>query len=535
MYKRKQKPFQKASVNAPADRVESQQRDLIFISHANPEDNDIALWLRTHLSREGYRVWCDLPQLLGGERFWSEIENTIRHKAVKVLYVLSKVSNMDSDRGFRKELHLADSEAKRHAANGQNDFLIPLAVDDLNPNDYNVYVQQRNAMRFQNGWASGFVKLLKKLKRDRVPRGPSRQASRALADWWRNYRSATAGVQHKPAQFLSNWLPIQRLPEQVLLHKIAEGTGDKVPCCDFDLLRPTAQQGDFLLSFADIPEISDGLPPTVSITTTERLAVKDIVDGRVQSEHLDSKTLKNVFITLLRAAWERWIATRAVGIYELANSRQCAYFLKPENGDAKGHFVGVDDSRTWRNLTGIWSRKSKKTGVIRKRYWHFGVDGYPKLYPFMVYHVTPHAIFSSDGKQVWSDKGRMHRARRSQCKDWYNEEWRDRLLAALGNLSDELPEISLPVAADAEIVVGTTPLSFESRISFEVLVQKIRPRALAAVAKAFGTDSSVALEEETRDSAVVLHDDDEEDETEEYEVEEDEDDEFTDPEALGSE
>jgi hypothetical protein len=39
----------------------------------------------------------------------------IRTRAVKFIYVLSRTSN-ESNRGFRKELHLADSEAKKLTA-----------------------------------------------------------------------------------------------------------------------------------------------------------------------------------------------------------------------------------------------------------------------------------------------------------------------------------------------------------------------------------------------------------------------------------
>src|SRR6266852_9274150 len=87
-------------------------RDTVMISHANPEDNEFTLWLALQLAREGYRVWTDLTDLLGGESFWSDIEQVIRTRAVKFIYVLSRVSN-EANRGFRKELHLADSEGKK--------------------------------------------------------------------------------------------------------------------------------------------------------------------------------------------------------------------------------------------------------------------------------------------------------------------------------------------------------------------------------------------------------------------------------------
>src|SRR6266852_3990821 len=71
----------------------TQPRDTLLLSHANPEDNEFTLWLALQLAKEGYRVWCDLTKLLGGEIFWDDIEDVIRQSAVKVLFVLSRTSN----------------------------------------------------------------------------------------------------------------------------------------------------------------------------------------------------------------------------------------------------------------------------------------------------------------------------------------------------------------------------------------------------------------------------------------------------------
>jgi hypothetical protein len=53
---------------------------MLFISHANPEDNEFSRWLALQLANEGYPVWCDLTKLLGGEDFWADIEQAIRYK-----------------------------------------------------------------------------------------------------------------------------------------------------------------------------------------------------------------------------------------------------------------------------------------------------------------------------------------------------------------------------------------------------------------------------------------------------------------------
>jgi hypothetical protein len=58
-------------------------RDAVMISHAF-EDNIFTRWLALQLARNGYRVWCDLTKLLGGEIFWRDIERALRFRAAKL-------------------------------------------------------------------------------------------------------------------------------------------------------------------------------------------------------------------------------------------------------------------------------------------------------------------------------------------------------------------------------------------------------------------------------------------------------------------
>jgi hypothetical protein len=73
--------------------VTANGRSMLFISHANPEDNEFTRWLALRLANEGYPVWCDLTKLLGGEDFWEEIEFAIRNRTAKFLFVVSRASN----------------------------------------------------------------------------------------------------------------------------------------------------------------------------------------------------------------------------------------------------------------------------------------------------------------------------------------------------------------------------------------------------------------------------------------------------------
>jgi len=53
-------------------------QSMVFVSHANPEENEFARWLTLQLANEGYPVWCDVTKLLGGEKFWENIQDANR-------------------------------------------------------------------------------------------------------------------------------------------------------------------------------------------------------------------------------------------------------------------------------------------------------------------------------------------------------------------------------------------------------------------------------------------------------------------------
>ena len=58
----------------------SNKKNIIFISHATPEDDELAIWLASRLQMAGYEVWIYKSELKGGEEFWDNIQNTINKK-----------------------------------------------------------------------------------------------------------------------------------------------------------------------------------------------------------------------------------------------------------------------------------------------------------------------------------------------------------------------------------------------------------------------------------------------------------------------
>jgi TIR domain len=83
------------------------RRRVVFISHANPEDNAFTIWLSARLACAGYEVWSDIANLLGGEEFWDNIEEAIRRHSAKVVAVLSR--RAQQKKGVLDEINCAIS------------------------------------------------------------------------------------------------------------------------------------------------------------------------------------------------------------------------------------------------------------------------------------------------------------------------------------------------------------------------------------------------------------------------------------------
>lgn len=187
-------------------------RDTIFVSHANPEDNEFSRWLSLQLIRMGYPVWCDVLKLIGGEDFWRDIETSIRQKAIKFIFVLSRSSNVKE--GTLQELAVAKKMAR---IENLHDFIVPVRIDDLPYSDINIELHRLNVISFESGWASGLALLKKKLEEDRVPTDSSLGAETVSA-WWRKHFSAERGLLAQREELLSNWFPLAELPKEIYYH-----------------------------------------------------------------------------------------------------------------------------------------------------------------------------------------------------------------------------------------------------------------------------------------------------------------------------
>ena len=432
------------------NRSATKRRDMVFLSHANPEDNNFTFWLALQLAREGYPVWCDLTELLGGEDFWSDAELAIRDRAVKLIYVLSRTSN--DKEGPLQELQLAKNVARDERL---RDFIIPALIDDLPHRRSNIQLARINAIPFAASWAQGLQTLLAKLEKDRVPKSP-RFSPSTVATWWRSRFSADQGVQNEPEDYLTNWFPIRSLPGRFYLHGLKRAGIGRLDI-SADLPYPAFTHNRFLVSFAPAEDFAAHLAPPLSIEDTYVVPISGPETPIPALRSLDRRQTRNFVIRLLNLAWDQMIRERRLPTYELSGGTRCVYFTRGLARNDSITFVGVLGQRTYRKVVG------KRLNA----HWHFAIQAKPLVHPTPVYLVKPHVLFSDDGSRIWESKRRLHRARRTHCRNWWNPEWRDRILATMTWLSNGAGSLEIPLARDLAIEVLASPLTFTSPVSYK--------------------------------------------------------------------
>jgi len=144
----------------------------------------------------------------------------------------------------------------------------------------------------------------------------------------------------------------------------------------------------------------------------------------------------------------------------MASGRPAFYFDLDVLPGSIVSFTSVAGPRKRRSLMGYKTRKSGKL-----RHWHFALTAKPAVHPQPMLQVRTHVLFSGDGRTIWSSPDAMHRARRSQCRQWWNDDWRDRILASMSWLAMNESSLALPLSGlSANALVGLHPVEFLSPV-----------------------------------------------------------------------
>lgn len=461
-------------------------RETLFISHAAPEDNDFSIWLASRLQMLGYDVWLDRKSLLGGEKFWQDVDHVIRNKACKVLLVYSNsiCQKDESGRqiegklkdGLYKECSLAESVAKQHSL---NDFILLLNVDQARNNLF-IGADRLNKIPFYDNWADGLKQLEKKLIQDNAPKVHKTDDAEFLTWYESQFINPNNITKNKKELYYSNWWPIKLLPEYFYIYQFQKYEQAKTIARQKGSY-PIARISNNLSSFEDKTEFvfkrkkEDGTEEELQLSPQEIFKIKilDIFMGFESDRFPNHRDAENHFKNLLSEIFHRLMQNRGMYWYEMANKKNAYYFTLGNLPLQKVKFQFPHRKRgkfKTKNLIG----KHKTLGM-----WHFSISAKPILSPMLAFSLKSHIAFTSNGFNVWMkpskegeeknrpkpDTDKIHSQRRAKGKRMFNEDWRDEFLAFIEALKKN-EKIEIPLNDNFILEMPSGPECFWAQFGY---------------------------------------------------------------------
>ncbi|WGQ09701.1 toll/interleukin-1 receptor domain-containing protein [Pedobacter gandavensis] len=436
-------------------------RDTLFISHATPEDNAFTIWLASRLELLGYRVWIDKNELLGGEKFWSDIEVTITKYAIKFLMVYSnnityKNAGFEIKAGIQKEINYANQVIIENP--DLKDFFTILHIDNA-PRNLFPGASDLNQISFEDNWAEGLNTLVKKLEKDQIPKVNVNDTTEAANFYLENF-SVENGIVEKEELYYTNWWSIKYLPEHFYIHQFTNEAQSKAV---FDKNNELIgfRAANTIISFTSNLDLEvEGRDGHVKVQKREvfKIKVTDLLLGYEKESFPSYRDSENFFKRLLKRTLHLYLKKRKLFWYELANKDQAYYHTHESLPSSKVEFsLAMHDKKKKKNLIG------KHLDVGK---WHYALSFKPVLFPYLGFHLRSHLIFSETGFGAIKDKDLQHSHRRKKGKRMFNEDWRDLLLAFISSLKNGHDATILDTNSLNQIEMKAEPETFLSKFGY---------------------------------------------------------------------
>ncbi len=416
-------------------------RDVVLITHANPEDNPFSRWLGARLAAAGYKVWVDLRSLHGGDDFWDVIDQTLRTVTIKQIVV---VSPHLAKPGVKKELAIGDAVGR---ALNDPSFMIPIRVADVDFSKLPPELIRQNSLNAYPNWASCLQPLLETLDEASVPRAKTADGDflKALVVAQEAGRLA---VLDEPEQLWSNWFPIEPMPDMLRFFG-SKGTRDQLERWLKSSTAPHVAHSGLAATFCDPVTFqqSGGLGPTLEGRFW--LKTPALLDGKDLAPFVNRADARAHIVNLLRQHWDMTMARRGLKRFEFAAGR-VGWFFPDGLVDGAVKFTLPDGRKVSRVVS----------GKFKDRRWHLCLVARPMLWPTPIMRVHANMALSQDGRTPLPG-AQTQRVRMRLTKSWWNDKWRDLLLAGMNWIAAGDGAISI-AAGDETFAVSSLPLAMET-------------------------------------------------------------------------
>jgi len=414
-------------------------RNKIFISHATPVDNDFTKWLSLKLISLGYIVWCDILFLEKGVDFWKTIENEIRTNTCRFLIVLSEKSNVSE--GVLNEIAVANKVKKELT---DEKFMVPLLIDDkLSFDKINIELNRLNAIDFTKSWINGLRDLLKAFTDNNIPKNI--EDANLSNEIYKKIFLQNRNILTRDETYNSNWFSILSLPPYLYFHSISK---DDFELTDKNLAFPAVIYKNSVCTFSENIGENNNSTDIFDNSSCIKVSVDDVINKNYESNFISNIDCKRSIVRLLNAGFRKMMESKRLKSYSLSNKKTGFWFEK--------NYLEKD------KINGVLF-----VGEIKGKFWHFGISGLMKLFPNPILILSSHIFFTSDGKNLIPSKYRQLRLRRKQGKNWWNNNWNEKLVNIVKYLASDDSVIRIPVGTKENVIISSSSIQFKGHYSYK--------------------------------------------------------------------
>ena len=393
----------------------------------------------------GYDVWVDLRSLKGGQDFWDEIENELRHRVIKQIVLISPHIRKP---GVKKELALGDAMG-RHL-NDPN-FMIPIRVKPVPHSDFPPELLRRNAIEAQPSWSACLPLLLETLQDARVPRLSSVRAD-LIANIVAAQETARQSIVPSAEELVSNWFDLS--PGRPNLRMFgSKGTPSQLDAWLGTVHLPYIRHSGLVATFCDPKTFAAARGGGPTLIERFNLPFDSLVRGRDDTPFVNRADARRNITNLVRQHWDLALERRGLKRFEFAAGKTGWYF---PDGLVSGAVVAdLDDGLHVDRVL---------TGKFKERRWHLCLVARSRLWPDPLIRVHANIALTEEGRVLPGEA--THGLRRRLTRSWWNNKWRDVLLASMYWLAEGQPVLS--IAAGTETFgVSALPRRVEIPVSYQ--------------------------------------------------------------------
>jgi hypothetical protein len=444
---------QVATISSPEP---APRRSVLFLSHATPDDNAFVLWLGARLTALGYEVWADILDLLGGQDWTAELEAALKDRAAKMLLVATPTGV--AKRGVVREIKIAQQVSAKIKDDA---FIIPLRKERF---DLTFDTALAQHIDFVDNWGRGLVDLIETLESYGIPRSTSERPGVSSA-WQSLIASGRAPTEAKPEPLVSNALPIMKMPERVGFYRIARSSPAAAAGTLSTLTLPHCRVGDLLIGFCAARDYIEQSEGALSFDILNEVPTAEFEQQGFPAANIAGIDARRHLVSLLRQHWNAYCQGMTLQSFEFAGKSLSRWPTLERVGESMLPYPSP--------LGGLGRRQL--VGSTYQLKWHYGVTAIPRLGTAASFTLVNRVIFTTDGQNPVADARRMHRLRRSRCKSWRNDRWRDLVLAFAHWLADGSPTINLPCGSRPPIEVAAQPRIYSSAMRLLVADAEAEP------------------------------------------------------------